>query len=49
MAGESASLEQALQLLRQGQVEQAHVLLGVLLQSEPSNAAARHLMGIVLL
>ena len=44
-----ATLPQALQLLRQGQVEQAHALLGVLLQAEPSNSAARHLLGIVLL
>src|SRR3990167_9836094 len=47
MAGEPASLEQALQLLRQGQVEQAHVLLGVLLKKEQPKGAAGPRMGIV--
>ena len=49
MTGQGTYLEQALQSLRDGQVEKANLMLGELLQLEPSNSAARHLLGIVLL
>jgi tetratricopeptide (TPR) repeat protein len=49
MAGPTPTLAEALACLRQGQAAQAEEMLGRLLQENPREPGARHLLGILLL